>query len=310
MKIKKWAAATVLVAIASNAEALTEDPSCQTISFAEIGWTDTTVITSLTRFLLDRLGYQTKVDRLSVPDTFKALGSAKLDVLMGNWMPSQQAELEKYRKSIDVIRANLEDARFTLAVPRYIYESGVKSVKDLAARKEEFGGIIHGVKNSAGSEKIQLMIKDNAYALGGFELIDKSEAVTMAIVQGKIAIKKAVVFLAWEPHPMNTQIDFEYLSGADDYFGPNFGASTVYTVAATSLRKRCPNVALLLAQLNFNVAMENELMDRVLNQNTNPRRSARDWLKQNPKVVEGWLKGVTTRGGAPGLPVVRESLLE
>ncbi|MEH3023794.1 MAG: glycine/betaine ABC transporter substrate-binding protein [Pseudomonas oryzihabitans] len=307
MKDRKWLVAGLLLALSVPAGAA-EDASCQTISFAEIGWTDTTVITSIARFLLERLDYQSQVERLSVPDTFVQLASGELDVLMGNWMPSQKAELDQYRASVDIVRANLEGARYTLAVPRYTYEAGVKTVTDLAARQAEFGGVILGVKSSSGTARIARMVADNAYGLGHFTLEEKSEAMMLATVKNQMLLKKPVVFLAWEPHPMNTALDFEYLGGADRYFGANFGSSTVYTVANASLRRRCPNVGRLLENLEFTVAMENELMDQVLNQNVNPRRAARAWLKSHPKVVEGWLQGVTTRTGAPGLPVVESDL--
>jgi len=306
MSNRGWLVAGLLLAMSAHAAA--EDASCQTISFAEIGWTDTTVITSVARFLLERLNYQTEIQRLSVPDTFKQLAAGELDVLMGNWMPSQKAELDQYRASVDIIRANLEGARYTLAVPRYTYEAGIKTVTDLAARKAEFDSVIFGVKNSSGSARIARMVADNAYGLGQFTLDEKSEAVMIATVKNQMLLKKPVVFLAWEPHPMNTALDFEYLGGADRYFGANFGSSTVYTVANASLRRRCPNVGRLLENLAFTVAMENALMDQVLNQNINPRRAARDWLKGHPEVVSGWMKDVTTRAGAPGLAVIENDL--
>ena len=45
------------------------------------------------------------------------------------------------------------------------------------------------------------------------------------------AVKKQepVVFLGWEPHPMNANFEMAYLSGGDDFFGPDFGGATVYT---------------------------------------------------------------------------------
>lgn len=308
MKNKGWWVAGLVLALSAQTAAVAEEASCQTISFAEIGWTDTTVITSVARFLLERLDYQTAIERLSVPETFKQLASGELDVLMGNWMPSQKAELDQYRDAVDVIRANLQGARYTLAVPRYTYEAGVKTVDDLAARQEEFGKVIYGVKDSSGSARIARMIADNAYGLGHFTLEEKSEAVMIATAKNAMVLKQPVVFLAWEPHPMNTKLDLEYLAGADRYFGENFGSSTVYTVANGSLRRRCPNVGKLLENLSFTVAMENELMDQVLNQNVNPRRAARDWLKGHPEVLAAWMKGVTTRGGAPGMPVVENDL--
>ena len=41
--------------------------------------------------------------------------------------------------------------------------------------------------------------------------------------------EEPIVFLGWEPHPMNANFDLTYLSGGDDVFGPNYGGATVYT---------------------------------------------------------------------------------
>jgi len=54
--------------------------------------------------------------------------------------------------------------------------------------------------------------------------------------------------------------------------------------------------------------MENQLMDRVLNEKDNPRRAVRNWLKRNPERLDAWLKGVATRSGAPGSVAVKASL--
>ena len=46
------------------------DPAqCRLVRFADVGWTDITVTTAVTRQVLNDLGYRTQVKRLSVPDT-------------------------------------------------------------------------------------------------------------------------------------------------------------------------------------------------------------------------------------------------
>lgn len=117
-----------------------------------------------------------------------------------------------------------------------------------------------------------------------------------------------IVFLGWEPHPMNVRHKLAYLDGGDEYFGPNQGGATVYTVVRKGYAQQCPNVARLLGNLVFSLDMENQLMDRVLNEKDNPRRAVRNWLKRNPERLDAWLKGVATRSGAPGNVAVKASL--
>ncbi len=47
------------------------------------------------------------------------------------------------------------------------------------------------------------MIDTNQFGLGSFKLVASSEAGMLVTVERAAREKKPVVFLAWEPHPMN-----------------------------------------------------------------------------------------------------------
>ena len=57
---------------------------------------------------------------------------------------------------------------------------------------------------------------------------------------------KGIVFLGWEPHPMNKNLDMVYLTGGDDWFGPDFGGATVATNVRKGYLEECPNVGQFL----------------------------------------------------------------
>ena len=117
---------------------------------------------------------------------------------------------------------------------------------------------------------------------------------------------KGIVFLGWEPHPMNTTIKMTYLTGGDEVFGPNFGGATVYTNIRKGYSTDCPNVGKLLANLEFTLPMESEVMGKILDDGEDPDKAAEEWLKANPAVLDTWLAGVTTRDGGDGLAAVRD----
>ena len=96
--------------------------------------------------------------------------------------------------------------------------------------------------------------------------------------------------------------------GGDEYFGPNYGQATVYTNVRKDYLKECSNVGKLLQNMEFSLAMENQLMDAVLNQNQKPRAAAKAWLKANPEVLEAWLTGVSSRDGQDGIKVASARL--
>lgn len=273
------------------------DPAqCRLVRFADVGWTDITVTTAVTRQVLNDLGYRTQVKRLSVPDTYKAMQDGKIDVFLGNWMPSMENDIKPYTDngSVITLAANLTGAKYTLAVNQAAYDGGVKNFADLARFSKELGGKLYGIEpGNDGNKLIQSMIDKNAFGLAGFTLVESSENGMLAQVKRAEHLKQWVVFLGWAPHPMNNQLQLNYLDGGDEFFGPNYGGATVYTNIRAGLADECPNATRLLKNLRFTLEMENHLMGTILNKNTNPRREAKAWLKANPEQLAAWLIGVS-----------------
>jgi glycine betaine/proline transport system substrate-binding protein len=117
-----------------------------------------------------------------------------------------------------------------------------------------------------------------------------------------------VVFLGWEPHPMNANFEMTYLEGGDDWFGPNLGGATVFTNTAAGYVDSCPNVGKLLTNLEFTLAMENEIMGAILNDGAEARDAATAWLQANPDAYMSWLDGVTTKDGGDAVAAVKAAL--
>jgi glycine betaine/proline transport system substrate-binding protein len=69
------------------------------------------------------------------------------------------------------------------------------------------------------------LLKQNLFGLGDFKLIESSEQGMLAQVERAFHDHQPVVFLAWEPHPMNMRFKLKYLGGGDEVFGPNYGGS-------------------------------------------------------------------------------------
>lgn len=107
---------------------------------------------------------------------------------------------------------------------------------------------------------------------------------------------------------MNTRFKMKFLTGGDDYFGPDFGDATVYTSTRKGYTDECPNVGQLLKNLSFTLDMENHIMGSILYDKMEPEAAAKAWLKQNPQVLDGWLAGVTTWDGQPGLEQVKAQM--
>src|SRR5690606_739922 len=219
-------------ALASGSAYAAEAESCKTVRFSDVGWTDITATTATASVILEALGYTPEVQVLSVPVTYASLKNKDIDVFLGNWMPTMEADIAPYREdgSVETIVTNLEGAKYTLAVPSYTYEAGLKSFQDIAKFQEKLDGKIYGIEpGNDGNRLILDMIENDKFDLGDFELVESSEAGMLSQVRRAVQSKEDVVFLGWEPHPMNANIEMEYLSGGDEVFGPNFGGATVHT---------------------------------------------------------------------------------
>ncbi|MEL6885058.1 MAG: choline ABC transporter substrate-binding protein [Pseudomonadota bacterium] len=284
---------------------------CETVTFSDVGWTDITATTAATTVVLDALGYDTDIKVLSVPVTYASMAEGDIDVFLGNWMPTMEGDIAAYREAgtVDTVRANLEGAKYTLATNAAGAALGITDFASIAANADALDGKIYGIEpGNDGNRLIQSMIDDNAFGLEGFEVVESSEQGMLAQVGRADARDEPVVFLGWEPHPMNANFDMTYLEGGDDFFGPNLGGATVYTNTAAGFASNCPNVGALLNNLEFTLAMENEIMGAILNDGEDPQDAAKAWLSANAGILDGWLDGVTAKDGGDAMAAVKAAL--
>jgi len=284
-----------------------DGPQCRTIRLSDIGWADVTATTALFSDIVQDLGYRPQVTLLSVPVTFASMKWGNIDVFLGNWMPAQTPIIAPYLqdRSIDVIGPNLTGARYTLAVPAYTYAAGLRSFQDIVRFGPQLDDTIYGLEPGSPADHIVLgMIHKDLYGLAGFHVVASSEAGMLAQVDRAVRARQPIVFLAWEPHPMNMRFHLAYLSGGDPVFGPDYGSARVFTNTRAGYSAQCPNLGRLLHNLTFSVDGESQIMYAMLDRHESPQMAAAAWIKAHPRTVAAWLTGVTTLDGQPGLAAV------
>ena len=284
---------------------------CDKVVFSDVGWTDITSTTALATTVLDALGYETEVKVLSIPVTLTGLAEGDVDVFLGNWMPTMEADIAPYREAgtVDTVTRNLEGAKYTLATNKAGADLGITDFAAIAAQKDALGGKIYGIEpGNDGNRLIIDMIAANQFGLEGFEVIESSEQGMLAQVANADGDGKPIVFLGWEPHPMNANFELTYLSGGDDIFGPNYGGAEVFTNTRAGYVAECPNTGKFLTNLTFTLAMENEIMGAILNDGEDPNDAAKAWLAGHKDVLGPWLDGVTTKDGGDAMAAVEAAL--
>lgn len=297
---------TALVLCAHQAMA-----NCDTVRMAEPGWTDLAFTTGVASVVLEGSGYTTESDVLGIPVIYESMVRRDLDVFLGYWDPAMESYFQAYRESgnIETVHQNLEGAKFTFAVPKYVYDAGVTDFADLAAHADKFDSRIYGIE--PGSNDIMLeIVEANVFGLGEWRVVESSEQGMLAQVNRDARSEEWIVFLGWAPHPMNTAFDSEYLSGGDDHYGPDFGGATVHTQVRKGYLEECRNVGKLLTQMTFDVPMESAGMAYILDDGNDPKEAGARLLREQPKYLEAWLDGVETIDGGNGLDAVRAHLGE
>jgi glycine betaine/proline transport system substrate-binding protein len=301
-----WALAAAALVTTS---AYAADPAaCRNVRFADVGWTDIAATTGIASTVFQGLGYNPTKTIASVPITFAGIKSKQIDVFLGYWSPTMDPMIEPFvkAKQIEVLSTpNLTGAKYTLAVPDYVYNGGLKSFADIQKFADKLDGRIYGIEpGNDGNALIKKMIDGNQFGLGKFKLVESSEAGMLVQVQKAVREKQWIVFLGWEPHPMNVQMKIDYLTGGDDVFGPNYGEAKVFTATPPDYSARCPNAAKLVSNLRFTTDIENHVMMPIMDKE-DPNKAAAQWLKKNPQVLDKWLAGVTTIDGKDGLAAVK-----
>ena len=309
--VNRLAVASVIYASFAATANATDPDSCKAVRFSDVGWTDITATTALTSVVLDAMGYESDTQLLSVPVTYTSLKNGDVDVFLGNWMPTMEADIAPYREdgSVETVRVNLVGAKYTLAVNSAAAELGIGNFADIAKHADALDENIYGIEpGNDGNRLIQDMIDNDAFGLSGFNVVESSEQGMLAQVARANKRDEPVVFLGWEPHPMNANFELTYLEGGDDFFGPDLGGATVATNVRAGYTSECPNVGQLLNNLEFSLAMENEVMSAILDDGQEPADAAAQWLAANPDTLDVWLDGVSTLSGEPALGAVQDSL--
>ncbi|CAM3633711.1 hypothetical protein CCOS865_00101 [Pseudomonas reidholzensis] len=294
-----------LGAVAANADS---DAQCSTVKLADPGWSDIASTNAVARLLLESLGYQVKIDSLAVPIIYGGLKDGRVDAFLGNWMPAHQGFHDKFVANGDVqqLSRNLQGTEFTLAVPDYVWNAGVKDFADLQKHAAQFDNKLYGIGSGAPANlSLKEIIDKNQFDLGKWKLVESSEQAMLAQVDRAVKKNQFITFLGWTPHPMNVKLKMHYLTGGEQWFGSK---GEVFTLVRKGYPQACPNAAKLLGNLNFDLDMENSIMAEVVDNKVSFDAAAKAWVKAHPERLDSWLAGVNAKDGGDATEAVKAKL--
>lgn len=309
MTVRTTMITTATAALMAAGPAFADGDACKLVRMSDLGWTDIAFTNATAEMVLEAIGYDAEQMLLGLDVSYVSLKGNELDVFQGNWRPVQDEQYKSYFEdgSVEVLGTNLEGAKFTLAVPDYVAEAGVKSFDDLAAHADQFEKNIYGIEPGSNQPLLD-MVAAGSHGLDGWNIVESSEAGMLAQVSRAVPDSKWIVFLGWAPHPMNIDYKLTYLSGGDAEYGPDFGGATVRTISRKGYAAECPNAAKFFGNLVFDVDYESHGMQMIMGDGASPADAAKAMLTAEPARLEKWLDGVTTLSGEPALPVAKAAL--
>ena len=310
MNTKSLAVSAALTALLSSAALAAEKPECRQVRISDLGWTDIALTNTTAELILTALGYEPKQSLLALNVTFESLKNGEMDVFLGNWRPVQDIDYKAYFDdgSVIPVATNLTGAKYTLAVPKYMSDAGLKSFDDLQKFADKLDRKIYGIEPGSNKPLID-MVEQRTHGLDGdWQVVESSEAGMLQQVRRAAGNQDWIVFLGWQPHPMNVDMEMTYLADGDAELGPDFGGATVRTIVRRGYPEDCPNVTTFFGNLIFDIDYENAGMRLIMNDGMEAPAAATKMIKDHPGKLDAWLKGVTTIDGKPGLDAVRAAL--
>lgn len=280
-----------------------------TIRFGVPPWPGLTVKTAVVSRLFEALGYETETRNIGNSIAFQGVADRSLDVFMGYWSPNMDSMVQKYLDagSVNVIANNVDDAESGIAVPQYVWETGVHSIADLDERRERFDGKIYGIEEGSGLNKIYRdAIGNDTAGLGDWELVPSSTSGMLLAVERAFKRDEWVAWGAWSPHWMMKAYDARILANPSED-GLLKTSVTIKTVVPSGLREFDANTWRLLSQVQLSQATQSAWIYEYDRKDRSLDEVASTWIEDNPKTVASWLEGVETRSGEPAIDAVREA---
>lgn len=255
----------------------------KTVNIGYVSWAEDVAVSNVWKVLLEEKGYKVNLTSLDVAPLFVGLNKGNLDVFLDSWLPfTHQSYWDKYKDNLDDYGTWYKgEAKIGLVVPKY---ADVKSIEELKAKKDQFGGKIIGIDPGASMMKTTNKLVES-YGLN-YEVVRSSEAAMMTALDKAYRDKKSIVITGWSPHWMFAKYDLNYLEDPKKLYGE---AEGIHTLANKNFTKKNPEVATMLKAFKLDDQQVGTL-ESLINGGMEPEDAAKKWIADNRVLVDSWMK--------------------
>ena len=276
----------VLMGLVLPSHAAVTAKAGKTIKIVYVDWDCAIASSNLVKAVLEEnFGYRVELFPVSQDVMWARIASGEADAMVAAWLPDTHAEAyAKVKNQVDVLGKLVSGARLGLAVPDYV---PLRSIEELDAYADMFNGRIVGIDAGAGVMRLTAKaLKD--YEISQLQLVPGSGASMAASLTDAIFKQEWIVVTAWSPHWMFSRWPMHYLDDPQNSLGKE---ESIFKVGRVGLEKDHPEVWAFLSKFRFEDASQlQRLMDWNQQRGTDPVQNARRFMKENPRLVESWLK--------------------
>ena len=258
----------------------------KTIKIVYVDWDCAIASSNLAKAVLEeRFGYRVELLPVSPEMMWSRVASGEADAMVAAWLPDTHAEMyAKVKNQVDMLGKLVGSARLGLAVPDYVT---LRSIDELDVNADRFNGRIVGIDPGSGLMRLAgNALKD--YEITQLQLVPGSGASMAVSLAEAIRKQEWIVVTAWSPHWMFGRWQMHYL---DDPLGSLGREEGIFKVGRKGLKKDHPDAWAFLTNFRYEDPTQ---LQRLMNWNqeksADPLENARRFMKENPQMVEAWLK--------------------
>lgn len=261
-----------------------QDESKGTVTLAYVEWSSEVASTNVVRAVLEQQGYDVEMSSLSAAAMWQAVAYGDADGMVAAWLPTTHENyLEQTQDRVIDLGPNLDGTKLGLVVPAY---TDITSVDELDEKADSINGEIIGIDPGAGLMGLAEEAVDTYDLAPQVRLRSGSDATMVAALNNAIQNEEDIVVTSWTPHWMFARWDLKYLEDPENAFG---GAEQIHTVVRQGLEEDMPEVYAVLDNFEWTPDHMGEVMLANQQEDSDPYENAKQWVEDNPEIVEKWL---------------------
>lgn len=256
-----------------------------------VAWARETISSYMLAALLEDVGYDVEVTQVEAGPMFASVADGSADFHTSAWLPATHASYwEDYEDDLVKVNEMIDKAPLALTVPSYMEDvNSIEDLKDNTELGESVDWEIIGIDPGAGIMQNTASAVEE-YGLDNWNVIESSEAAMLTELRSAIANEEPIIVPLWKPHWIFGVEDLKMLDDPKEIYGGE--GDQIYTVARKGLEEDSPAAYRVLEQYTEDYEMLEALMPLVYEEERDVEEVVREFIDENPELVDQWLEGV------------------